>query len=129
MTSNAVPPSVTPPSPNEWPQNLVVSITGILQGITTTVTAPSHGMTSTSNGITFVGFKAVQGMLQINGQNALVQTIVDADTFIVDIDSTNYSNYQSAGVVIIDSGLPPVQQAGFQYFNTPFQNTATSYFG
>lgn len=129
MTSNAVPPSVTPPSPNEWPQFLIVAITGVLTGITTTITAAAHGMTSTSNGVTFVGFKQVLGTIPLNGQNALVQSVIDDDNFIVNIDSTNYPAYVSGGVVIIDSMLPPVEQAGFQFFNTPFQNIATSYFG
>ena len=122
LTSNAVPPSVTPPSPNEWSQDLLIQITGITRGFLTTITAPGHGMSSSSNGSTFTTFKQVVGMLPINGQTTLVQTVVDDDTFIVPIDSTNFPNYVAHGVVIIDTGIPPVQQAGFQYFNRPFQN-------
>ena len=126
MTSNAVPPSVTPPSPNEWPQNLVKSITGITRNIQATITVPFHGFTSLDQGMTFIGFKQVKGMLQINGLNALIQQVIDANNFTVNIDTTNFYDYVSAGVVLVDSNLPPIEQQGFQVFNTPFQNIANT---
>ena len=73
MTSNAVPPSVTYPSPDEWP-NTLRTITGITKANQANITCASHGFTSTDQGQTFVMFKQVVGMIQINGQNALVQT-------------------------------------------------------
>ena len=124
MTSNAVPPSVTPPSPDEWPQDLVKIISNITRDSKAKVTVVSHGFDSDSNGVTFVAFKQVQGMIQINGMDALIEEVIDTDNFTVNIDSTNFFNYQSAGVIIVLSGLPPLQQAGFQYFNRPFQNVA-----
>lgn len=124
MSSNAVPPSVTPPSPYEWPQDLIKVISGITKDSLATVTSTAHGFTSASNGMTFVMFKQVVGMIQINGMNALIQQVIDANTFTVNINTTNFSNYVSDGVLIVDSGLPPVEQQGFQYFNTPFQNIA-----
>lgn len=124
MPSNAVAPSVTPPSPNEWPQDLIKTISGITRARQAVITADNHGLTSTSNGMTFVCFKQVQGMLQINGQNALIQEVLDSDHFSVNIDSTNFYNYVSGGVAIVDSGLPPTQSQGFQIFNTPYQNVA-----
>jgi hypothetical protein len=125
MTSNAVPPSVTPPSPNEWPQNLVKSISGITNDSQATVTVVAHGFSSANAGTTFLCFKQVKGMIQINGLNALIQQIIDADNFTVNIDTTRFYTYVSGGVIIVDSGLPPVEQQGFQVFNTPFQNVAT----
>ena len=127
MASNAVPPSVTPPSPNEWPQNLILPITGITNDGQAQVTCVNHGFTSQDVGQTFVMFKQVIGMLPINGQNALVQSIVDVNNFTVNITTTTYPAYASGGVIIIDSGEPPVQQSGFQVFNTPFQNIGTIY--
>jgi hypothetical protein len=124
MTSNAVPPSVTPPSPNEWPQDLVKPITGITRDSRARITCVGHGFTSASAGITFVMVKQVLGMLQINGTNGLIQEVVDADNFTVNINSTAFNTYASGGVIIVDSGLPPSQEVGFQIFNTPFQNVA-----
>jgi len=124
MASNAVPPSVTPPSPNEW-LNTVRDITNITKSSQALVTSVGHGFTSLDQGLTFICFKQVEGMIQINGLNALVQTVVDADNFTVNIDSTNFYTYQSRGIFIIDSGIPPVSQQGFQVFNTPWENVAT----
>lgn len=124
MTSNAVPTAVTPPSPNEWPQDLVKPITGITRDSRARITSVAHGFTAADNGVTFVMVKQVLGMLQINGVNGLIQQVVDADNFTVNINSTIFSNYASGGVIIVDSGQPPSQQVGFQVFNTPFQNVA-----
>ena len=124
MTSNAVPPAVVPPSPNEWPQGLVTIITGITQAMQAQVTCPSHGFTSTDQNTTFIMFKQVQGMIQINGQNALIQKVIDTNNFTVNINSTNFYAYTGAGVVIVDSGEPPIEKQSFQFFNTPFQNVA-----
>ena len=83
-----------------------------------------HGFDTLSEGATFICFKQVRGMLQINGLDALIQRIIDADNFTVNVNSTNFSTYTGGGVVLVESGLPPVQRQGFQYFNTPFQNIA-----
>ena len=119
----SVPPSVTPPSPDEWP-NTLRSLTGIAKGSVTTITCPSHGFTSDDEGVTSVMFKQVQGMVQINGLNAVVQEVVDASTFTVNINSTNFFSYSSDGVIVIDTGVPAIETEGSQTFNTPFQNTA-----
>lgn len=127
MTSNAVPPSVTPPSPNEWPQDLIKNISNITRDSQATVTVVAHGFDSLSEGVTFICFKQVRGMIQINGLDAIIQKVLDADTFTVNVNTTNFHDYLGGGVVIVDSGLPPVEQQGFQYFNTPFQNIANQF--
>jgi len=66
----------------------------------------------------------VRGMLPINGLSGLIQSIVDADHFTVDIDTNFFPVYRSGGVISILTGEPPVEQQGFQVFNTPFQNIA-----
>ena len=121
MTSNAVPPSVTSPSPNEWPST-VYYISGITKDSQATVTCDSHPFTSEDEGITSVMFKQVRGMLPINGLPGLIQKIIDSDNFFVNINTTNFPNYTGSGVIIIITGQPSVQRQGFQYFNTPFQN-------
>lgn len=126
MTSNAVPPSVTPPSPNEWPQDLIKTISNITKDSQATVTSTAHGFASDSEGATFLCFKQVEGMIQINGLNALIQKVIDANNFTVNIDTTNFFAYTSGGVAIVDSSLPPNQQQGFQVFTRPFQNIANT---
>lgn len=121
--SNAIPPSVTPPSPNEWP-NTLRTITGIANGNITTVTVPSHGFTDANDGITTVMFLQVRGMVQINGMPGLILSIIDTSNFTVNIDSTNFYAYTSGGVISIVTGQPPTEQESFQTFNTPFQNIA-----
>lgn len=124
MTSNAVPPSVTYPSPDEWPQDLIKSLTGITNDSVATITCPSHGFTSEDEHVTSIMFKQVEGMIQINGLNAVIQEVIDTDNFTVNINSTNFFTYSANGVIIVDSGSPPTQEAGSQFFNTPFQNIA-----
>jgi len=121
--SNPIPPSVTPPSPNEWPQT-IKSISGVTRNNIAEVTCTTHGFTSEDEGVTFVLFKQVQGMLPINGLSALIQKVIDVDHFTVNIDSTNFPNYTSGGVISILTGQPPSEQQGFQIFNRPFQNIA-----
>lgn len=97
-------------------------ITGITRDSQAVVTIVDHGFDSTDEGVTFGTFKQVQGMIQINGVTALIQSVIDTDTFSVNVNSTNFFTYSSGGVFIVDTGLPPIQQQGFQYFNRPFQN-------
>jgi hypothetical protein len=66
MTSNAIPPSVTPPSPDEWPQT-IRTVTGITNAAQAQITSVAHGLTSADVAITSVDFMQVQGMIQING--------------------------------------------------------------
>lgn len=123
MTSNAVPPSVTPPSPNEWP-NTIRTITGITTDSQAQVTCPAHGFTSADVGLTSVMFLQVVGMLPINGLPGVIQSIVDVNNFTVNINTTFFPIYRSGGVISILTGQPPVETVGFQTFNTPFQNIA-----
>lgn len=121
--SNAIAPSVTPPSPNEWP-NTLRSITQIDKGSITTVTSPANSLTSQDEGLTTVMFLQVVGMPQINGLPGRVINVIDTDTFTVNIDSTNFYPYISGGIFNIVTGHPPIETASFQTFNTPFQNIA-----
>lgn len=124
MFSNAIPPSVTPPSPNEWPQDLIKTITSIAKNNVTTITSPDHGFTSADENVTMGTIKQVKGMIQINGLTVKILQVLDSNNFTVNVNSTGFYSYVSGGVFITDTGQPPVERQGFQYFNTPFQNIA-----
>ena len=120
---DSIQPSVTPPSPNEWP-NTIKTITGITNAAQAKITCPSHGFTSQDQGVTTVDILQVKGMSQINGLPGLIQQVIDSSNFTVNINSTRFSTYSSAGVISIVTGTPALEQSGSQIFNTPFQNIA-----
>lgn len=119
--SNAIPPSVVPPSPFEWPET-IRNLTGITKAAQAVVTSPNHGFTSQDIDVTTVMFLQVQGMIQINALPGVIQQVIDANNFIVNINTTSFNPYSGGGVINIDTGIPPVEQVGSQWFNTPFQN-------
>ena len=123
--SNAVPPSVTPPSPNEWP-NTIRNVTGVTKDRQAIITSPLHGLTSADESITSVDFLLIGGMIQLNGLMGVVQTVIDANNFIVNINTSQFFTYTSGGYLNIVTGIPPIETVGFQTFNTPFQNIATT---
>ena len=70
-------------------------ITAITQATSAVVTSTGHGLVP---GDTVV-ISGVSGMTQINGLIGVVLTTPTADTFTVNIDSTNFSAYSSGGTV------------------------------
>lgn len=99
---------VTYPSPNEWPVTYV-AISGITRGTQTKVNAPNHGITLSSNQSTpGVDFTQVNGMSQINGIFGFVTSVIDANNFIVAINSNNFSPYISGGYVNKIAGSSPI---------------------
>lgn len=123
MSSNAVPPSVVPPSPYEWLQT-VFPITNVSRDAQAIVTCSSYPFTSQDVNVTSITFKQIRGMIQMNGITALIVAVIDSSNFVVNVNSTNFATYQSGGVICIDTGQPPIETQGFQTFNTPFQNIA-----
>lgn len=121
--SNAISPSVTFPSPNEWPKT-IRNITGLTNDRQVKVTSVGHGFTSKDIGITDVGFTNVNGMIQINGLDGIIQSVIDSDHFTVNINTSQFFTYTSGGYVTIITGIPPIETQSFQTFNTPFQNIA-----
>lgn len=106
--SRSIPPSVTFPSPNEWPITYV-AITGITQGLNALVTAPDHGITVSSDASTpKVDFSQVNGMKEINGQFAFVVSVIDVNRFTVALDTSNYSAYVSGGFINKTGGSSPI---------------------
>lgn len=123
MSSNAVPPSVVPPSPNEWPST-IKSISGITNDSIATITCISHPFTAADENVTSVMFKQVKRMITINGLPGLILKVLDVDHFTVNINTTTFPLYGSDGIISILTGQPPSQKVGSQIFNTPFQNIA-----
>ena len=126
MASNAVPPSVTPPSPKEWPQT-IKAIQGITNDSMASITCASHGFTSDDEDVTQVMYIQVARKQPINGLPGQIKSIVDVDHFTVNINTTFFPSYGGNGVISILTGQPPIEQVGSQIFNTPFQNIATTY--
>lgn len=119
--SNPIAPSVVPPSPFEWPDTIRI-VTNITKDREAVVICPSHGFTSEDENVTTVGFLQVKGMIQINGLPGVIQKVIDANTFTVNINTSQFFPYVSDGVISIETGTPPIEQTGSQWFNTPFQN-------
>jgi len=98
---------VTYPSPNEWPIT-VFAITGITKSVNAKVTAPSHGITLSSNAsVPRVDFTQVKGMKEINGQFGYVLQVVDADNIVVQVNTQFFSPYLSGGFINITGGSSP----------------------
>lgn len=109
------PPSVVPPSPDEFPST-VKDITGITKAAQAQVTIPDHGFTEEDDaGLTSISFHLIVGMIQMNGLIGLILTVVDEDNIIVSINSTYFSTYISGGQACIISGHEPYD---------PFENIA-----
>jgi len=88
------------------------------------VTCVAYAFSQQDVNVTSVTFKQVKGMIPINGITALIIGVIDSSHFVVNVNSTNFPNYSSGGVICIDTGQPPSERQSFQYFNTPFQNIA-----
>lgn len=107
------PPSVVPPSPNEWPITTFL-ITNITKANPAKVTCPNHPFTQSQDvGITTVDFLQVKGMSQINSKNAFITTVIDTNNFTVALDTTQFYTYTSGGIISIVGGRSPY---------SPFQN-------
>lgn len=122
MVNPNVAPAVTPPSPNEWPST-VLTISNITNAGNAQITSVSHPFTSSDVGVTTIMPLLVKGMRQINGLPGVIQGIVDADNFIVNINTSLFSSYDFGGQLSIVTGKPPSYQVGTQFLNTPFKNT------
>lgn len=109
------PPSVVPPSPNEFP-NTVKDITGITKAAQAQVTIPDHGFTTAADvGLTSLSFHQIKGMIQMNGLIGMILSVVDTDNITVSINSTYFSAYTGEGQACIISGHEPYD---------PFENIA-----
>ncbi len=101
------PPSVVPPSPNEFPVT-TFPITNITQGYPAVVTCPTHPFSESEDAtITTVDFLQVRGMDQINSKNAFILSVIDSTQFTVGIDTTQMYAYTGGGIISIVGGHSP----------------------
>jgi hypothetical protein len=82
-----------------------LTITAITRAANAQVTAAFHGF-SVGEQVYFAG---VQGMIQINGFFGIVVSVIDANNFTVNIDTTGFSPFtgDSGGVVNTGAPAPP----------------------
>lgn len=113
------PPSVVPPSPNEFPVS-VRTVTNITRAENAQVTIPDHGFTTAADvgvipgiGLTTLSFHYVVGMIQINTLIGMILSVIDTDNITVSIDTSNFSPYVSGGQALIVGGHSPY---------SPFEN-------
>ena len=104
--SRVIPPSVTYPSPNEWPITYR-AITGITNSNQPTITAPDHGFTTSDINIVQVDFSQVKGMQEINGKFGFITGIIDDDNFTIALDTTGFHSYTTGGFANINAGTSP----------------------
>jgi len=112
--SRVIPPSVTFPSPNEWPITYR-AITGITNSKNPKITAPNHGFTTSDINIVQVDFSQVKGMQEINGKFGYITSIIDTNNFTIALDTSFFHPYASGGFVNINGGNSP---------DDPFTNIA-----
>lgn len=99
---------VTYPSPNEWPVTYH-EITAITNAAQAEVTAPDHGITSsTMQSTPRVDFSQVKGMKEINGQSAFVASVIDTDRITVYLNTSQYNPYKSGGFLNVLVGPSPI---------------------
>jgi hypothetical protein len=113
------PPSVVPPSPNEFPVSYR-TVTNITKAENAQVTIPNHGFTESADvgvipgiGITTLSFHYVLGMFQINTLTGMILSVIDPNNITVSIDTSTFSPYVSGGQALIVGGHSPY---------SPFQN-------
>lgn len=95
------------------------TITGITQAAQAVVTSASHGFTSDDVGVTVVTFHGVVGMTQINTLSGVIQSVPDANTFSVNINTTGFTAYSSGGIANIITGSPALQGGTISSGNAP----------
>lgn len=71
-------------------QNL--AITAITKAVNAQVTAAYHDYVVGDR----LYFSGITGMTELNGREAVVASVVDADNFTIDLDTTNFSTFVSA---------------------------------
>ena len=116
----------------------IKTITNISNATDAQVTVTAHGL----NMGQAIEFQYVAGMTQINGLTGIVQSIIDANNFTVNINSTNFTAYSSGGIAIYlnsgmgdgirwydgdptqNTGLPQVATSGWVNFAPPLTATA-----
>jgi len=97
------------------------AITAITKAAAAQVTAAGHGLLVGDP----VFFSGVLGMTQINGLEGAVASVIDANNFTVNINTTTFSTYTSAGTVakIIQIASPYTETQLFELDYTQTSDT------
>ena len=100
-------------------------ITGITVGSTTTVTIANHGLLVND----YVWFNEIQGTTQLNGLTGLVTSVIDSNSFVVNINSTGFAAYTTGGIAqyLTSSAANPDADGIRYYINGGFVNYAPPY--
>ncbi len=77
-------------------QSTLLVITGISAAANASITA-THSFTSSDIGVTVVTFHGIPGMVQMNGLSGIVTGVTSTTSFTVNINSSNFTAYSSAG--------------------------------
>jgi hypothetical protein len=98
--------------------NTALNITAITKAAAAQVTITAHGLSVNDPLI----FENVSGMHQINGQEGLVASVVDANNITVSINTTSYSTYTAGGTAakIVEIATPYTEA---QLFELDFTQT------
>lgn len=88
-------------------ESTLLVITALSNAANASVTA-THSFTSADEGVTVVTFHGVPGMTQINGLRGVIQTVTSTTSFTVNIDSSNFSSYDSSGTAGVNRGFANV---------------------
>jgi hypothetical protein len=80
-----------------------LTITAITKAVNAQVTVAFHGFSVGDQ----IYFNNVAGMVEINGLFANVKSVVDANNFVIDIDTTQFSTFTGDSGGIVNTGAPP----------------------
>ena len=100
-------------------------ISSLSLGGSTTVGITAHGLVVGD----YIWFNEVKGTTQINGLTGLVTTVVNANSVVVNINSSGFSAYASGGIVqyLTSSAANPDADGIRYYINGGFVNYAPPY--
>jgi hypothetical protein len=109
-------PNQTPYTTNKGTQLLITGISNAAQAVVTA----TNSFTAADEGVTWVTFSQVLGMVQINTLRGQVVKANSGATFTVNIDTTNFTAYSgAAGIANVITGAPATTQFGPQIIQTP----------
>lgn len=101
------------------------AISSITKGATTTVGITNHGLVVND----YIWFNEVVGMTQINGLTGQVLSVTNANSVVVNIDSSSFTAYTSGGIVqyLTSSAAFPEADGIRYYIDGGFVNYAPPY--
>ncbi len=94
------------------------NITAITKAAAAQVTVASHGYIVGDH----IFFDGISGMIELNGQEGTVASVVDANNFTVNINTTSYTTYTTGGtaakIIQVSSPFTEAQLFDFDYTQT-----------